>query len=142
MPVLIPVTIPVVAPTVAFEVLLLAHVPPVVPVLASVVVAPTQMDVVPEMGVGSALTVTTAVLPQPVDPAKLMVVVPAEMAVTRPDVVPMVATEGLLLVHPVPETPAVSTEVLPSQRLVVPVMLPPPPLFTVMGFVWKQPLTI
>ncbi len=64
-PPLMPVTMPVDEPAAAFDGLLLAQVPPVVPMLARAVVAPWQTVSVPEIAVGRASTVTTAVLVQP-----------------------------------------------------------------------------
>ena len=97
-----PVAIPLTAPTEALDGALLIHVPPVVPTLASGVVVPWQKASVPEMAVGKANIVTTVLLPQPEVPRKVMLVVPAERPVTTPDVAPIVATDGLLLVHETP----------------------------------------
>ena len=59
-----PVTTPVVNPTVAMPVALLLHVPP--PASLSVVVKPEHTVSVPSIAVGNGLTVTTAVMIQPV----------------------------------------------------------------------------
>ncbi len=59
-----PVTMPVVDPTVAMPVLLLLQVPP--PASDNVVVKPEQTLSVPSIVVGNGLTVTTAVIIQPV----------------------------------------------------------------------------
>ena len=59
-----PVTIPVVEPTVATPVALLLHVPP--PASDKVVVNPEQTLRLPSIAVGNGLTVTTAVMIQPV----------------------------------------------------------------------------
>ena len=59
-----PVTMPVLEPMVALPLLLL-HVPPA-GVEFKVVVVPAQIVVIPVIGVGVILTVTTAVLIQPV----------------------------------------------------------------------------
>ena len=64
-PAFAPVTTPVDEPTVAFAVVLLVHVPPVVPVLASVVVALLHTVSVPDMAVGSASIFTVVTLVQP-----------------------------------------------------------------------------
>ena len=56
-----PFTMPVVSPTVAFVVLLLVHVPPPMPSVSEVV-APTQILVIPIMGPGAGVTVTTVVV--------------------------------------------------------------------------------
>ena len=72
MPAATAVTSPVVAFTVATEVLLLLHVPPVVPFVLSVVFAPAQSTAVPVIvpALTFALTVTAKLadtgLPQPV----------------------------------------------------------------------------
>lgn len=52
-------------PIVAFVGALLVQVPPVVPTLASVVVAPWHTVNVPDMAVGNACIVTVVVLVQP-----------------------------------------------------------------------------
>ena len=65
LPAATPVTMPLPVPTVAKPVLLLLHVPPVVPSL-SVVVWLTQTDMVPVMPAGSGLTVSADVIKQPV----------------------------------------------------------------------------
>jgi hypothetical protein len=63
-PALNPVTIPEVDPTDAHAGALLLQVPPEVALLR-VLVAPTQMLVVPELAAGPVLTVTVAVEAQP-----------------------------------------------------------------------------
>ena len=60
-----PFTIPVDGSTVATEVVLLVHVPPET-VLLSVVAEPIQTEAVPVIVDGSAFTVTTVVVLQPV----------------------------------------------------------------------------
>jgi hypothetical protein len=57
-----PVTSPVAATTVPTALVLLTHVPPVVPILESVVLVNWHIVVVPVIGVGSGITVTIAVL--------------------------------------------------------------------------------
>lgn len=64
-PALMPATAPSVAPTVAVVASLLLHVPPVV-VLLKVVTEPSQTLAVPVMPAGIAITVTVAVVLQPV----------------------------------------------------------------------------
>ena len=102
-PAALPPTIPVAAPTVPFAGALLTHVPPVVPMLLSVVVANLHTASEPDIAVGSGKIVTTLVLPQPEVPRKLISLVPAEIPVTTPEVTPIVATAGSLLVHETPD---------------------------------------
>jgi hypothetical protein len=59
-----PVTIPVPVPTVATVVVLLVHLPPVVPSLR-VLVCPAHMLVIPVIGNGLAFTVITELVIQP-----------------------------------------------------------------------------
>ena len=60
-PMATPFTMPVVRPTVALVVLLLVQVPPPTPSLREVV-APTQMLVIPVIGPGAGVTVTSVVV--------------------------------------------------------------------------------
>ena len=116
-----PVTMPDV-PTVATVAALLLHVPPA-SVLLSGVVAPAQTVVAPVTVAGTALTVTTDVVLQPVVSVKVISVVPALRPVSTPDEAPIVATAGLLLVHDMPDgVGLVSTVVVPVQIAVVPAM--------------------
>ncbi len=137
-----PFTDPPVAVTVAFPVLLLTHVPPVVPMLLSVVKADWHTVNDPEIGVGIGNTVITVPVEQPVVPRKLITLVPADIPATTPDVTPIVATAVLLLVHDVPTVGKLITVVLPWQTVLLPDIDPPTPEFTVMFFVLKQPPTL
>jgi hypothetical protein len=87
-----------VLPTVATTVVPLLQVPPVV-ALVSVVVAPAHTLVAPDIVAGIVLTVTTVVARQPVINVYVILVVPAVRPVSMPDVAPIEATDGLLLVH-------------------------------------------
>ena len=123
MPPLNPVAIPVADPMLTFDGVLLAQMPPVVPVLDNVVVAPTHIAGAPVIGAGNVCTVTVAELKQPEPARNMMLVVPADTPVTRPDVAPIVATAGLLLVQDTPpEVEQLSTVLLPSHMFVPPVI--------------------
>lgn len=115
-----PVTMPV-EPTVAIEVDAELHVPPVGPEV-SAVVSPVHTVAVPVITSGNGLTVTTAVLIQPVLMVYVIVVVPVVIPVNKPAVVPMVATVGSLLVQETPVGAQLSTVVDPVQILVIPVI--------------------
>ena len=114
-----PVTTPVPETTVATAVLLLVHEPP--PASVSAVVNPGHTFVVPVIDDGNGLTVTVVFVVQPVGKVYTMVDVPASPAVTIPELVPIVATDVLLLVQ-VPPPAAVSAVVMPAQTVAVPVM--------------------
>jgi hypothetical protein len=92
-----PVTIPVVETTEAIAALLLVQFPPVVAEL-SVDTLPVHIDVVPEIA-AAVFTVATVVTKQPVLVVYVSVVVPADIPVSTPDELPMVATVVLLLVQ-------------------------------------------
>ena len=115
-----PDTTPVVAPTVAFAVEVLLQVTPVVTSLR-VIVEPSHTDDGPVIGAGVALTVTITVAWQP--PLKLyeIVAVPGDTPFTIP-VVPIVATDILLLLHVPPAVASVSVMVWPAQTTVGPAM--------------------
>jgi hypothetical protein len=97
-----PLTTPEVAFTEATLGLLLLHAPPGIASL-NVVVPPTQSVVIPVIALGNGLTVTDKVTMLPDNGVNVMVVTPAEMAVSTPVLNPMVATAALLLDH-VPAT--------------------------------------
>ena len=110
-----PVTTPdvgeAIVPTVASAVLPLLHVPPDV-ASVNVVVRPIQ-TLTPNKGrilAGAVLTVTTAVVKQPVESVYVLTVVPGDTPFTIPEVDPTVATESVLLVH-VPPPPSLSVVV-------------------------------
>ena len=66
--------------------------------------------------VSAGFTVTTAVLVQPVLLRYVMVEVPREIPVNNPEPVPIVATDGVLLIHDTPVGDAsVTTLLLPTQ---------------------------
>jgi len=109
--------------TVATEGLLLAQVPPVVG--DKVVVAPSQIVLMPVMLTTGVLLTVTGAVGADTQPVVLLVKVkvaePAETAVTTPSFV-TVATAGLLLDH-VPPVAGDSPVISPIQRLVAPMML-------------------
>jgi hypothetical protein len=76
---------------------------------------------------------------QPEGSVYVIVEIPAETPVARPDALMIVATAVLLLVHVPPPVPLVSVLVVPGQ------MLNEPPMavgsgFTTIEVVWKQPV--
>jgi hypothetical protein len=77
--------------------ILLVHEPP--PASVSVVADPIQTSVVPEIAVGSGLTVTLVVMRQDGDNSYVIIVVPEETPVTTPVPEPTVAIPGLELDH-------------------------------------------
>jgi hypothetical protein len=119
LPTATPVTRPEVEPIDAIVGSLLAHETPLVPLL-SVVVEPTHTPEAPVI-TGDPFTVTTFVPIQPVEPIKLIVVVPAAMPVTTPVLMPTVPTDVLLLIQLPPEVALeVRVVVLPIQIAAVP----------------------
>jgi hypothetical protein len=92
-PCAIPVTVPDELPTVAIEVLLLLQLPPV-ELLVSVVVEPVHKDAVPPIDAGAANTVTTLVA-VPHMLVNEIIAVPCATPVTRPVLLPTVATDVL-----------------------------------------------
>lgn len=78
----------------------------------SVMVNPAQTVLGPVME-GSGFTVSVAVVKQPPPSEYVIVVVPADMPVTMPEDEPMVATDGLLLLH-VPPGVALVMVMVPS----------------------------
>ena len=117
-----PVTTPDVDNAIVALPLLLVQVPPP-GVEFSVVVKPTQTFGVPVMVVGLALTVTTAVLIQPVPSAYVIVDVPATEPVTTPDVDKAIVALPLLLLHVPPAGVEFNVVVNPTHTFVVPVMV-------------------
>ncbi len=98
------------------------QVPPVV-VQLSVVALPVQAKRVPVIAAGISFTVIVIVVFAPENAVNVMIAVPAEMAVTTPDVLPTVAIEMSLLVHDVPGADMQErTPVLLAQYTVGPVM--------------------
>jgi len=100
-------------------VLLLLHVPPLVG-SNSVAVAPTQILLAPDIGLGVGLTVTDAVVKQPAGKVYVIVAVPAAAPVTTP--VPEItdATAELLLLHEPPPVASVNVVVDPTHTASVP----------------------
>jgi hypothetical protein len=89
-----PVTIPVEEPTVAVPVLLLVHVPPVLPLSINAIVDPTQTVDGPAIeGVGVAFIVTVVYASHPVPMEYAMVLVPPATPVTTPVAGLTVATQ-------------------------------------------------
>ncbi len=94
-------TTPVADPTVATDGALLLHAPPVA-LSVNVIVDPIHTDVGPDIATGAALTVTEAVLRQPVESVYAMEEVPADMPVTIPAAGSTEATDGAPLLHDPP----------------------------------------
>ena len=117
-----PVTIPVPASTVAAAVLLLLQVPPVI-AFVIVTVAPTQPEAGPAIADGAPVTLTVAVVLQPVPSVYVITAVPTPMPLTIPVLELTVATAALLLVHDSPGVVAlVSAVVLPLHTVVLPMI--------------------
>lgn len=94
-----PVSIPLV-PMEAMEVELLDQVPPG-DVQANTVVAPTHTYPAPAIEAGAGLTVTVYVREQPMG-GHAKTTTPGDKATTTPDVLPITAMEGELLLHVMP----------------------------------------
>jgi hypothetical protein len=105
---------------VATALLLLLHAPP--PELVSVILPPAHTIEEPAIAVGKGSTVRVVVITQPAAGMYVIVVVPAVMPVTMPEVIPIVAMPVELLVHVPPIAASLSVVVLPMQTLVMPVM--------------------
>jgi len=101
--------------TVATVVVVLDHVPPVVPSV-NVIVEPAQNDEDAEILAGNAFTVTMLVTPQPVLSVNDITDVPADTPVTNPAPVPTVATVVVPLDHVPPVVPSVSVVVEPAHK--------------------------
>ena len=111
-PALAPVTVPL---TTVAAVLLLVHVPPVVPSVR-LVVLPTQMLAVNGLiATGAVFTVIVFVVIQPELFVNVMFAVPAVLPVTIPVRLPILATNGEPLLH-VP-LPSVSVVVVPAHSV-------------------------
>jgi hypothetical protein len=133
-PAAMPYTSPVVASTVATAVFELLQVP--VPISPRVVTAPAHTKVAPKIVPGNGLTVTIEVEEQPLAFVKLMIAVPADTPVTRPDPGTTVATVVLPLLH-VPIPPSLKVVVEATHTTPVPIMGPGIE-FTVITAVTKQ----
>jgi len=119
-PVAVPVTTPLVD-TVATEVLLLLQLPEAEPSLR-LVVEPWHTEATPSIDDGNGLTVTTAVVWQPVGNTKMIVEVPADSPVTTPVVPPISAMPVALLLHVPGALASVSGVVAPAHTSSVPVI--------------------
>jgi hypothetical protein len=120
-PAVIPETTPVELPIVATVVGLINHVPPPPVVSDNVVVTPAQTLPLPTIMPGSGLIVTSFVLIQPVaETLYVIFVVPADMPITTPVVLPTVPTAVLLLVHVPTAGVAVRVVTEPTQTGLVP----------------------
>jgi hypothetical protein len=115
-----PHAVPAELPMVATDVLLLLHVPPAVASLR-VVQVPAHMVVVPMIAAGNGLTVATIVVVQPPLMVYEIVAVPAEMPQSVP-VLPMVATDTLLLLQVPPDMASLSVVQRPAQTDGTPLM--------------------
>jgi len=116
-----PVTTPLDEPTAATPGVPLVHVPPAGE-LASVVVPPEQITIVPDIAPGRALTVTILVTKQPADSMYVIVAVPADIPLTVPLSEPTVATVTLPLVHVPPPVVDDSDVDAPIHTVAVPVI--------------------
>lgn len=112
---------------------LLLHVPPA-SAEARVSAAPAHTALPPVMAAGAGSIVTTVVIYAPVVAVNVMIAVPADTGVTRPDVAPMAATAVLLLVNEPMAADMVSTLLPPIHSLPVPDM-GDNVVFTVINFV-------
>ena len=119
----------------------LVHVPPAT-VSVRVAELPWHSSSIPDMGPGDGLTVAILVMLHPVVVlVNAMVVVPPAIPANIPDVEPMVATVGRLLVQvPVPDASA-KVAVCPVQTVAGPLM-PAGSGFTVTATVAEQPATV
>ena len=121
-PALIPFIIPDKVPTVAIPVLLLIQLPPLIASERSIEV-PTQTIDGPEMAEGDGVTEIVVVVKQPVARATVIIVVPNEIPVTTPVNIPIIATDGLLLVQLPPVVASNWVIEDPTQTEVGPVMV-------------------
>ena len=108
-----------VLPMVAVVLLLLLHAPLPEGSLRDVK-EPTQARGVPEIGAGAALTAIAVVIKQPVGNVYVIVVEPANMLLTAPEVIPVVAIDVLLLARVPPLIPSDKVVDCPTHMLVVP----------------------
>jgi hypothetical protein len=134
----IPHTIPLVEFTVATAVLLLVHVPPLVPSVSGVH-DPTHTLPEPPMPTGGAVTVNTELIEHPEGGVYVTVVVPGLTPVIIPEVAgPNVATDRTLLLHVPPAGVELSVDVEPAHAWAVPMIEPGKP-FTVTTTDFVQP---
>jgi len=118
-----PATTPEALPIVATIALLLLHVPPA-SASDKVVVDPAQTVEEPVMLAGCAFTLITLVTYAPVLFVKVITVVPGDIPVTTPEVMPTVATAVLLLVHDTPGEASVTFMVEPTHTIDGPIIAP------------------
>ena len=118
--------------------LLLLQVPPVV-VLLNAVVNPTHTFNVPAIAAGLGLTVRPIVVIQPAAEVYVIVSAPLARPDTMPEVEPMVASAGVLLVQVPPAVASVKVVVAPTHKVVEPAIAAGSGL-TVTGVVTKQPV--
>jgi hypothetical protein len=83
-------------------------------------VPPTHAVAVPAIAVGKALTVTVAVVIQPVGREYVTTEVPADAPVTAPVAAPIVATEVVPLIHNPPGVAEASVVPEPAHTIIVP----------------------
>jgi hypothetical protein len=103
------------------------------------VVEPEHIVGVPVIGARPGFTVTVVILLQPEAIVYVIIDVPAETPVTRPDVSPIVATEVEPLIQVPPgEVASIRLVLDPTQVVEVPVMAPIG--FTVINKLVAQPL--
>jgi len=131
---------PVVEPTVAMVGSPLLHVPPLTG-LDRVIHAATHTADPPLIGPGPGVIVSVRVAVQPEPNEYVTVTVPVDIAVTNPLVEPMVATDGLLLVHVPPPEELVQVVVAPTHKLLIPDIAPGGGV-TVNDAVVKQPVAV
>ena len=123
MPLDTPQVRPVDEPTVATAASLLLQTPPLT-ALVRVIQEPTHIPEPPRIGPGPGVTVSVRVTEQPVPIEYVTVTVPVVIAVTTPEVEPIAATDGLLLLQFPPADELLNVVVAPTQRLVAPVIGP------------------
>jgi hypothetical protein len=102
---------------VASVLLLLLHVPP--PASLKPIVAPTQTCTTPLIAEGRGLTVIKNVEVQPATVYEILVE-PVAAAVTTPDELPIVATDGLLLTQTPPDVASPKVVVPFTQSVLLP----------------------
>ena len=117
-----PETIPELLPTVATPVELLVQVPPP-GVEANVDVDPTHKWSEPVIADGAVITVTVAVIEQPVPNVYVITEVPGDTPCTIPELLPIVATPVELLVQVPPAGVEANVVADPTQTLSVPVIV-------------------
>lgn len=120
-PVEMPVTIPVNAPTEAIEGSLLFHEPPA-RLFEKVVELPSHTTGMPVIAPGTGNTVTRVEVVHPSKDVYTIFVLPAVRPVTTPDVMPIPAVPGLLLLQVPPVVASLNVVELPTHTEVIPVI--------------------